>query len=108
MGALAIPLAIGLGTAGAGYLLSRNIAGGLQSNTGNLTNLSNQINADALENLPDAPDVPTGELTEGNAAEDERAAAIAAQEANQAATNPTGALGVTSQANTRRRTLGGQ
>lgn len=108
---------MGLETAIIGGLLAGGLFAMSQSkknqssyqNTGSLTQLQNTNAANAINTLPQAPEAPTGDSAdaEKNAAETERSAQLAAMAENASAVNPTGGLGLTGQASTKKRTLGG-
>lgn len=112
MGAAAAPIIGGLiSVAGAG-LSAFAMSKMMKNNTedmGKLSQLAQQNNQDALSSLPKAPEAPTGNAADAatNEAEAERQKQLAAMAANEAATNPTGGLGLSTPANTKKKTLGG-
>ncbi len=71
--------------------------------------IQNSNAAQAVDTLPQAPEAPTGNETdaETNAAEQERQKQLAAMAANDAMVNPTSGLGLSTPANTKKKTLGG-
>lgn len=106
MGAAAFPLLAA--TAGAGlvaYTMGNSLKNQNNASAESLMQLSNQQSQDALNTLPETPtDIDTGENDEAEAARRQQQQAMAA---NEARVNPTGSLGVTSTANTKKKTLGG-
>ena len=113
MGAAAAPIIGGvLGLAGAG-LTAYSMSKMMKNNQSQQMSMSQQLQqsnyADAVASLPEAPKAPTGDAAdaETNAAEAERQKQLRAMAANDKLVNPTGGLGDTSQANTKKRTLGG-
>lgn len=97
---------LALGGAGlSAYAMSKALKGRQDSSTSALQALSRENQRNAIDTLPETPtNIDTGENTEAEAARQQQLQLMAA---NDAAVNPTGGLGVTSQANTKKKTLGG-
>ena len=109
MGAVVAPL-IGLATAGiSAYATSRMLKNNQNSQMASLQSMQNTNYQNAVNTLPTAPEAPTNNAADAatNEAEAERQKQLAAMAKNEAAVNPTGGLGVTTQANTKKKTLGG-
>lgn len=106
MGAVAPIIGGVLGLAGlSAYAMSKAMKGQGDSNAAALQALSQQNQQNAIDTLPETPtNIDTGQNEEAEAARQQQLQLMAA---NDAAVNPTGGLGVTSQANTKKKTLGG-
>ncbi len=100
----------GLAMAGlTAYGMSKMQKSMMNQNYGQLQAIQNSNAAQAVDTLPQAPEAPTGDAAdaETNAAEQERQKQLAAMAANDAMVNPTSGLGLSTPANTKKKTLGG-
>ena len=112
MGAVAAPAFLAVaGLVGVGlsaYATNKMMKENSKSQASMLQQLqTNQDNA--LATLPETPEAPTNNAADAdtNAAEAERQKQLQQMAANEKMVNPTGGLGVTTAANTKKRTLGG-
>ena len=112
MGAAAPIIGGVLGLAGAGltaYSMSKMMKNNQSQQMSMLQQLQNDNFANAQATLPKTPEAPTGNAADAatNEAEAERQKQLKLLAANEKLVNPTGGLGVTQKANTKKRTLGG-
>lgn len=110
MGAAAAPALLSLAGAGlTAYTMSRAMKQNNSNSYNQLAALSAANSQQAIDTLPEAPEAPTNNADDAgtNAAEAERQKQQQAMAANDAANNPTGSLGLSTPANTKKKTLGG-
>ena len=109
VGGIIAPLIAGVATAGVSALAMNSMMKNNQQDASQLMALTRQNNQSAMSTLPKAPEAPTGNASDAstNAAEAERQKQLAAMAASEAAVNPTGGLGLTDKAPTKKKTLGG-
>jgi hypothetical protein len=91
------------------YGMSRMQKNMMNQSAAQLQSIQNNNASQAVETLPKAPEAPTGNEGDAtaNPAEQERQKQLAAMADNAAMVNPTGGLGLSTTANTKKKTLGG-
>lgn len=104
MGAVA-PILGTIATVGLSAYAANKMMSSMNDQSSALSALSTQNAQTALDTVPDAPvDIDSGENDEAEAARLEQQQLAAA---NEASVSTTGGLGLTTQANTKKKTLGG-
>ena len=108
-GAIVAPLLTGVATAGISALAMNSMMKSNQQDQSQLMTLAQQNNQSAMSTLPKPPAAPTGNAADAstNASEAARQKQLAAMSAASSAVNPTGGLGLTEPATTKKKTLGG-
>ena len=109
LGAVAGPLIAGVATAGISAIAMNSMMKNNQKDASQLMALAQQNDQSAMSTLPKVPEAPTGNASDAttNEAEAERQKQLAAMAASDAAVNPTGGLGLSDKAPTKKKTLGG-